>query len=128
MVSSGTGSVLVVDDDRELRIGLCEILVEEGYSVASAVDGADALAHLDEPQIPDVVLLDLRMPNMDGFAFLERRSASPKLREIPVIVISATPDPAAMRFSIAGVLTKPIDLVALLQLMKREVLGIERRK
>jgi CheY-like chemotaxis protein len=123
MSPSRAGSVLVVDDDADLRIGLCEILVEEGYSVASAVDGADALAHLSEPAMPDIVLLDLRMPNMDGYAFLERRSTSPKLAEIPVIVISATPAPAGMGFPIAGVLTKPVDLLALLLMMKREVHG-----
>ena len=127
MCSSRVGSVLVVEDDAELRGGLCDVLEEEGYSVASAVDGADALAHLSEPAMPDIVLLDLRMPNMHGYAFLECRSASQKLKEIPVIVISATPDPARMHFPIAGVLPKPVDLVALLLMMRHEVLGVAQR-
>ena len=121
------GSVLIVDDDSELRNGLSDVLAEEGYSVASAVDGVDALAHLSEPVIPDVVLLDLRMPNMDGYAFLEHRSASQKLREIPVIVISAPPPPAWIRFPIAGVLTKPVDLVALVLMMRRESHNVAQR-
>ena len=67
------------------------------------------------------------MPNMNGYAFLEHRSASQKLREIPVIVISAPPHPAWIRFPIAGVLTKPVDLVALLLMMRRESHNVAQR-
>ena len=116
-----TGSVLVVDDDAELREGLCDVLVEEGYSVIGATDGADALEHLSEFALPDVVLLDLGMPRMDGYEFLERRAADDVLKEVPVIVISSQTDRLRMRFPVATTLTKPVDLMMLLGALRREI-------
>jgi len=110
-----------VDDDAELREGLCDVLVEEGYSVIGATDGADALEHLSEFALPDVVLLDLGMPRMDGYEFLERRAADDVLKEVPVIVISSQTDRLRMRFPVATTLTKPVDLMMLLGALRREI-------
>jgi len=119
------GSVLVVDDDSELREGLCDVLVEEGYSVVGATDGADALEHLSEFALPDVVVLDLGMPRMDGYEFLERRAADELLKGIPVIVISSSADRTRLRCRACTTLTKPVDLMQLLGVLHREI--VERR-
>jgi CheY-like chemotaxis protein len=122
-----TGSVLVVDDDTDLREGLCDILVEEGYSVIGATDGADALAHLNEFALPDVVLLDLRMPRMDGYEFLERRQGDPLLKDVPVIVISSTSEPERLHFSGVATLNKPVNLTTLLGMLKSEIVETRPR-
>ena len=119
------GSVLIVDDDSELREGLCDVLSEEGYSVIGATDGADALEQLSEFALPDVVLLDLGMPRMDGYEFLERRDADELLRGIPVIVISSSADRTRLGYRTCTTLTKPVDLVKLLGVLQREI--VERR-
>jgi CheY-like chemotaxis protein len=120
--SRSAGSVLVVDDDTNLREGLCDILVEEGFSVVGATDGADALEHLREFALPDVVLLDLSMPRMDGYEFLARRQEDPLLQDVSVIVISATPDPARLHFPLVATLNKPVNLTTLLGMLKKDIL------
>jgi len=120
--SRSAGFVLVVDDDTNLREGLCDILVEEGYLVDGAKDGADALEHLHDFALPDVVLLDLWMPGMDGYEFLERRQQDELLKDVPVIVISATPDPARLHFPLVATMDKPVNLTALLRVLEKEIL------
>ena len=79
-------SVLVVDDNEDVREGLCDFLVEEGFCVRSAEDGGMAMADFAVNGTPDVVLLDLRMPNIDGYEFLRRQAAAPEdVRKVPVI-------------------------------------------
>jgi len=113
-------SILVVDDDPDVREGLCDLLVEEGFSVASAANGADALDQLRQPCLPDVVLLDLRMPKMDGYEFLKCRQADEKLRDVPVIVVSATPELQGLQFPVWATLVKPLDFHLLLDLLNEE--------
>jgi CheY-like chemotaxis protein len=117
------GSVLVVDDDTNLREGLCDILVEEGYMVDGAKDGADALEHLHDFALPDVVLLDLWMPGMDGYEFLKRRQQDELLKDVPVIVISATSDPDRLHFPLVATLNKPVNLTTLLRMIEKEMLA-----
>ncbi|HEY0708362.1 MAG TPA: response regulator, partial [Polyangia bacterium] len=82
--------VLVVEDDEEIREHLEELLEEEGFAVATASDGYQALTWLrDHPEQAGVVLLDLMMPVMDGFEFLRRKDKEPSLASVPVIVITA---------------------------------------
>jgi signal transduction histidine kinase/CheY-like chemotaxis protein len=83
-----SGDVLVVDDDDALRELATRVLVEHGCTVRSARDGRDALVRMGE-KAPGLVLLDLMMPNMDGFQLLEAMRARDDLREIPVVVLSA---------------------------------------
>ena len=83
--------VLVVDDDTILRSVLCESLADEGYEVRPADDGREALAVLDH-WAPDVIVLDLMMPGMDGWAFRRAQLARRPLAAIPVILLSATRD------------------------------------
>jgi two-component system, chemotaxis family, chemotaxis protein CheY len=111
--------VLVVDDDAGIRDLLDLALTNAGYAVALAEDGAAALAMV-EAVAPDVILLDMRMPVLDGWAFAEayrRRSG----RRAPIVVMSAVrdaPDHAA-QIAAAASLAKPFDLADLLACVAR---------
>ncbi|HLF39993.1 MAG TPA: response regulator, partial [Acidimicrobiia bacterium] len=83
------GTVLVVDDDPENRDVLARWLKRLGYSVLQAVDGAEALEVL-RAQPVDLMLLDLRMPGLDGFGVLEARHHDPVLRDVPTVMISGS--------------------------------------
>ena len=85
------GTILVVDDDPEVRLVLGEILDERGFAVAEAANGQEALAYLEKSAPPTAILLDLMMPVMDGEEVLDALMGDPRLRAIPVIVISAQP-------------------------------------
>jgi CheY-like chemotaxis protein len=81
--------ILVVEDDPHIRALLTDCFMLMGYRVRTAIHGQDALRVLSEWQ-PDLILLDLMMPVMDGWTFLHERQANPGLQEIPVLVMSAT--------------------------------------
>lgn len=110
---------VVVDDDAALRDLIAEILREVQGETApvrlvTAADGIEALAVLDAAS-PDLIVLDLRMPGLDGFAFCRRVRAEPRFRSIPLIVLTALgpPDEVRRRALDAGcdaVLAKPFDL------------------
>lgn len=81
-------TVLVVDDEPDVLL-LCRVNLEfEGYRVIEAGDGEAALARLAE-EVPDVVLLDVMMPKLDGWAVLERIKADPRTAEVPVVMLTA---------------------------------------
>lgn len=112
--------VLVVDDDMGMQLTFAGILEDAGYEVAVAGDGIEALTKLTDVR-PAVVVLDLAMPRMDGFAFaaeLERRG----LREgLPIVVLTVNgraPEQAA-RIGADGYLTKPFALARLLAEVRR---------
>ena len=112
----GVGSVLVVEDDADLRAAVADILEDAGFEVHVAENGEDALHVFGElghhGQRPCLVLLDLMMPVMDGFAFMERVRADPGLRQVPVVVLSASArePPEGAR----GMLRKPFEIPILL--------------
>ena len=115
-VDDRAANVLVVDDIEDNRELLKRRLEKQGHVVATAEDGKKALAMI-EASPPDLVLLDIMMPEMDGFAVLERLKASAATRDIPVIVISALDDVAsAVRCIEQGAedfLSKPFEPVLL---------------
>ncbi len=117
-------TILVVDDDLEIRETLRDVLEEEGYRVESAANGAEALLLLRRPDAPpvspDLILLDLMMPEMNGWQFCEAQRGDPALSSIPVLIISAASLGAA-RGSVAGnpLLKKPIELERLLAAVER---------
>jgi CheY-like chemotaxis protein len=113
-------SILIVDDDPDMREGLCDVLGDEGYRVTSATDGADAVRCIHEAALPDLIVIDLRMPIMDGYEFLRLRFVDQALRQIPVIVVSATLD---KRIDDPGVevMRKPVELETLLRLVRRQL-------
>jgi CheY-like chemotaxis protein len=104
--------ILVVDDDPEVREALCDVLEDEGYAVVRAANGAEAIRYLRKGR-PRAIVLDLTMPVMDGYEFLDRRASDPSLCDIPVVVVSATID-ARVPHEDVEVIRKPIDLDALL--------------
>lgn len=113
MLASNTlTSVLIVDDDLEIREALTDLLSDSGYGVISASNGAEALKLLRTLGThPAMILLDLMMPVMDGYAFLEARRNDPALSAIPVAVITAGHgvDQARLGASLP-ILPKPIDV------------------
>ena len=87
-MSEEVGHILVVDDNRVNRKLLCRALEEQGHNAASAVNGREALERVRKESF-DVVLLDILMPEMDGYEVLATMKADPELRHIPIIMISA---------------------------------------
>jgi len=118
-------AVLLVDDDVAIREALAEVLVDEGFAVHEAGNGAEALdwlhRHGSNGTKPCVVLLDLMMPVMDGRTFLAARSAAPSLSTIPVLVISAETGCAELAGTpgVTGVFPKPLALDQLLEAIGR---------
>jgi CheY-like chemotaxis protein len=82
-------TVMIVEDDADIREALTALLVETGYSVACAGDGEDALRQLKAGARPAVVLLDLMMPVMTGAEFRQAQLADPELAGIPIVVLTA---------------------------------------
>lgn len=110
-------AVLVVDDDDDIREGICDLLESEGFVVLPARDGRSALKLLREhhPQ-PQLVVLDLMMPNMTGWEFREEQRRDPAISDIPVILMTAaTKDfPEAVQL-----IRKPFSAEALIRSVKR---------
>jgi CheY-like chemotaxis protein len=116
----GDESVLVVDDDACVREGLCELLNLKGYSVLEAENGQQALEVLKTTlHFPCLVVLDLRMPVLDGRGFLTIRARDPILREIPVVVVSGSPQDGSRLEGIEAYLRKPVDFSDLVRLIPR---------
>jgi two-component system, OmpR family, response regulator MprA len=115
--------ILVVDDEEGFRDGLADLLNMEGYEVSVAGDAVEAVSMLPDFR-PDVILLDLRMPLLDGEAFLRGIRGLPASREVPVVLISAKEElrVIASRYGAAGYLSKPFEAPQLLSLLER-VLG-----
>jgi len=114
---SAAREVLVVDDDFGTGEALTHLLQDRSYSVISAADGREALNYLRDASAPGIIILDLMMPVMDGWEFLEHQSREPALRDIPVIVVTATPPRHPLRAK--AVLQKPIQFESLLKIMER---------
>jgi len=106
--------VLVADDERQIRDLLSEFLTSEGYEVLLASDGEEATV-LAEREYPDVILLDVKMPGIDGIEVCKRLKAEPKTQFIPVIMITGYVDNkmAAIEAGADDFVNKPIDLVEL---------------
>ena len=98
----GSGVVLVVDDESESRDLARRHLDRLGWDVAEAEDGAGALSWLSQNPRPAMILLDLVMPGMNGFAFLEEIAKHPEWREIPIVILTAMPLGVAERELLAG--------------------------
>lgn len=108
----GAGRVLVVDDDRATLRLIGSLLVREGFGVHAANDGTRAL-HIADVVRPDLILLDLHMPGMDGFGVCERLKSNPATTSIPVLFLTGETDQAAMVRGLAlgavDYVTKPFE-------------------
>ena len=102
-------TVLVVDDEPLIAMALEAALEDAGYQVVTAANGQQGLERLAEAPRPDVVLLDMMMPVMNGSAMLAAMAATPDLDGIPVIVLSSLPEEAvrACAKDVAAILRKP---------------------
>lgn len=117
---SGSNVVLVVDDDPDILEALSEILEAEGFEIRRARNGKEALERL-EPNPPQLILLDLMMPVMDGWEFAQRMKQRPSVAGIPIIVLSADRNVGnkAAEIGAVGHLAKPFELNDLLDMVRR---------
>jgi CheY-like chemotaxis protein len=105
--------ILIAEDDADIREALRELLSEEGYRVLTTANGAEALRLFPRLTPPGLVLLDLMMPVLSGWQFLERVNAAPAAGKIPIVVLSASPVLEWPRGAVR-VLRKPVALADLL--------------
>jgi CheY-like chemotaxis protein len=115
--------VMVVDDDVEILKALVAIFRDEGYETMVAMTGIEALARLRHGPRPDVVVLDLMMPDMDGLELADRLRHDPGLSSLPLLLFSAN-DRIASHATNVGALThvkKPVDLDVLLDVVDRAI-------
>jgi CheY-like chemotaxis protein len=113
--------VLVVEDDRTIRETLVMLLKLEGYKASGAANGQEALHYLSRTEPPDLILLDLMMPVMDGCQFRKVQQQDPKLASIPVVVVSsnAMVGEQATALAVEGYLQKPVEVNELLSMVQR---------
>ncbi len=124
-------TVLVVDDDAEIRQAIAELLEDEEYGVLLAANGKEALDLVTKGLRPDVILLDVMMPVMDGWHFLSARLKHPDLVEVPIIIISAGQEAEreARNVGVFEVAKKPLhvdDLIQRIEECRRRTKGAAR--
>jgi CheY-like chemotaxis protein len=113
--------ILVVEDDTATRHALTQLLREEGYAVAGVANGREAIDRLRERGAPDLILLDLWMPVMDGRQFRTEQRRDPTLASVPVVLLSAdgTIQQDAAAIGADEFLQKPFELDNLLDTVHR---------
>jgi CheY-like chemotaxis protein len=115
--SSPNRSILVVDDDVAATDSLNDILTGEGYTVATAKNGREALKHLRGAPLPRLIILDLFMPEMDGWEFRREQLKDEKLRDIPVVVMTGASVYAGIDANV--IVHKPLDVARFIGLVER---------
>jgi CheY-like chemotaxis protein len=108
-------TILIVDDDADIRTTFSQILRDEGYSTLAARNGADALQLLHERERPCVLLLDLMMPVVDGWEVIGRLNHYEEMAGVPIIVITAFVEHAPTDRRISAVLKKPVEADTLIE-------------
>jgi CheY-like chemotaxis protein len=111
--------VAIVEDDAEFRNMLRELLEEEQYQVIAVGNGAEALSALRDGRVPNVILLDVSMPVMDGFDFLRYRNDDPRLSAVPVVLVTNAKPHERPTIGVNDVVRKPIDIDEILFAIKR---------
>ena len=111
--------LLVVEDDADIRETLSELLQEAGYAVESAADGLIALDKLRDAPAPDLVLLDMMLPNLDGHGVLEAMRKTPAWAQLKVVAISATE--VTQPLGVRAFVKKPFDPARLLKLIAETI-------
>src|SRR5712692_2054980 len=114
-------TILVVEDDTDLRETILDVLESAGFDVAIASNGQEALQALDSNRRTSLILLDLRMPVVDGFEFRRRQLQNPRLACVPVILLSGDShgQHQAERLGFACSVKKPFGVSDLLTLVRR---------
>jgi CheY-like chemotaxis protein len=121
-----TACILVVDDEPDNRELLEIILASEGFRVVAAASGAEALAIVAR-EAPDLIVLDVMMPNMTGYEVTAKLKGDPATRNIPILIFSAVSDPDARRLGLSAgaddYLAKPVEYADLVKRV-RKLLGL----
>jgi CheY-like chemotaxis protein len=114
-------TILLVEDDLDVREALAETLRDEGYAVECATDGVEALTYLRGGGRPGLILLDLMMPRMSGSEFRLLQKKDPMLAHYPVVLLSADSRmrEKAVALETDGAVRKPIDIDELLSVIER---------
>jgi CheY-like chemotaxis protein len=104
-------TILVVDDDRLGTELVKRKLESQGYAILTAINGLQALEHLGS-QIPDLIILDVNMPDMNGYSFIQEKNKTPQFVKIPVVMLTASKETAPLfkRYGVRGYLLKPLNL------------------
>jgi CheY-like chemotaxis protein len=110
-------AVMVVEDDQSIREAVRQVLEMEGYTVHTAENGKQALETLQKMPYPCLILLDLMMPVMNGWQFLEARKKNSVIAELPVVVVSAIAD-EAHGAGATEIMRKPPDIDTLLETVR----------
>jgi CheY-like chemotaxis protein len=122
MKSEESKSILVIDDSTTNVVLLDAILSDKGYNIEKALSANEAYNLIDK-NLPDLILLDLLMPHVNGFDFLRKIKSDEKTRNIPVIVISAVTNPEDIRLTkelgAAEFVEKPINIQSLKDMVER---------
>lgn len=110
--------ILIIEDDESIRESMKNVLELNGFQVAVAADGQEAIQCLGTlPELPCVILLDMMMPGMNGWQFLDFQRANPKYAGIPVIVCTAL-KATAHTVRASAILPKPVELKLLIAAVK----------
>lgn len=121
--------ILIIEDDADLARLEAEVLESAGYRTVIAANGYEALNQLRTSEHPDLILLDMMMPVMDGWKFREEQQKLPDVASIPVVVVTADGDARAKAASIhaAGHAVKPISIDSLLDAVE-QICGLAEAK
>jgi CheY-like chemotaxis protein len=104
--------ILIVEDDEDAREAMVAFLEMKGYSAVPAGNGKEALDYLDRAPTPDLIILDLWMPVMDGWQFRREQVKNPRLAKVPVVVVTALSDRTDVDAN--EIIIKPVDVDRLL--------------
>lgn len=118
-ISQPSKRILIIEDDYDIRETFKQLLELEGYEVMTAANGKEGLETLKRMQRPCVILLDLMMPVMNGWEFLNAQKNDPALADIPVVVVTAAGKDKEKSVDAAGYIKKPVELQALLDTVKQ---------
>jgi len=111
--------VLIVEDDTDLREMMAQLLSLEGFQAHTVANGREALEYMQNGDFPEVILLDLMMPVMDGWEFRRRQQRDPEMATVPVVVLSALDPARAGDLDANAFLKKPLDFDRLLELVRQ---------
>ena len=124
-----TKKLLVVDDDPGLLLAVSETLIAEGFEVITARRGSEAMIRIAE-NLPDLIISDIRMPGMDGYALVRNLRSSPRTRLVPIIFLTAKDEVAdriaGFRTGVDAYLTKPFESEELIAIVKSILERVQR--
>lgn len=112
-------TILIVEDDADIRETLQHLLEASGYHAAPASNGRVALDLIETEGRPCLILLDLMMPVMDGWAFLTALDQNDALADVPIVIVSAYTDKVASLERAQQILKKPVDIHALMNVVRQ---------